>query len=1230
MLKYIFSAVLIAAVWLCAVLLDLPYKYVIATVLTVIIVAVLLTIIIVRVVRAKKAAKEIERALKAQAAAHAASARPDLRADIDAMQNEFGRAVQALKSSKLGGKSGADALYALPWYMIIGPPGSGKSTALRNSGLRFPYMSRQGGAVQGVGGTRNCQWWMTNEAVILDTAGRYTTEDSDRDEWLAFLDLLRKNRTRQPINGILCAIAVTDLSEAHPEEVLARAREVRARIDEVMSKLEMVVPVYVVFTKCDLLPGFVEIFADIGPNDRNQIWGFTVPVTARRDPAQQFHEHFVELCKIVERRAVRRIAQERSIEAKDKIFAFPQYFEPMQQNLATFVGELMSHSIYTESPIFRGAYFTSGTQEGRPIDRIMNSMAEAFGVQPRMQMLAPQVEGKSYFLGDVFKRVIFPDKNVATRSLARIKRQARTGHAIAAGLFAVGIGMAALPVLSFGENRDLLIQTRDAVRVVEEHPKDSLDPIPIEKIDQFRTVERIFDKHEKEHVPLIMRMGMYQGGKYGDRVHRLYVRTLREQVIQPLHALEIDLLRKFVQRYGPVTSEAKHEEQAEYRDRLHMYLLLTGPYQKGEPGPVPVQKEWLNAAVTKVWSDRLDKLKINRDVNVMRLIVGAYTDALAEDPELLFTRDAKLVKGARAVLNRKDRTKALLDELLADVTAADLHLGEMTGSRLALKSDRPVLAGRYTVTAWDTEIRERLASPFDTLQGDEWVLGLTENDAKASRDKLILELNSLYFEEYISAWTNFLGAIYITAPENYVDSLALLEDLTRGSEPPLKKLAEYLHFHTNLPDAPEEEEEVEEGGIADTLLKEGEKAVKKKSAKAKKALELAAKLRAAGAGGADGGNPLIKTTETVRLKFEKLAAFGYAAPPPPPKDGAPVPPAKAVPLDQYQDDLKRVRDSVRQHIDIAGEDERKALDNALKAAIRNTDGLINDSNVEGWHPLLLRWLPPPLEALRRIGLVDVGGVLVSEYCEKLYGPLTQDIFTKYPFVVQGRDLKISEFVDFFKPEAGKLWAYYNTALAARIPRKHGTYALAETGAAERNNYNPKLVEFLNRSAELTQTVFPTGQEGIMVEFDVWIEDNPDAAETVLTIGEQEVKHRNGPGRWQRLVWPGEKPTGASIKTRGNLVRGGVEREGEWGFFELLEAATVTGSAASDVIVVKWDLRDQTAGVVTMKIRPTEEDTPFFGVRENGTEFMGVFRDLGLIRPPRHLILNLSPCGGSSE
>ena len=127
------------------------------------------------------------------------------------LREQFEAAVAAL----VGGRN-RHSLYELPWYAFIGAPGSGKTTALVNSGLSFPLEQRSGRAkVRGVGGTRNCDWWFTDDAVFLDTAGRYTTQDSDptsdTEGWKEFLALLSKFRPRRPLNGIILTISVQDL-----------------------------------------------------------------------------------------------------------------------------------------------------------------------------------------------------------------------------------------------------------------------------------------------------------------------------------------------------------------------------------------------------------------------------------------------------------------------------------------------------------------------------------------------------------------------------------------------------------------------------------------------------------------------------------------------------------------------------------------------------------------------------------------------------------------------------------------------------------------------------------------------------------------------------------------------------------------------------------------------------------------------------------------------------------
>src|ERR1700744_4262552 len=99
--------------------------------------------------------------------------------EVQVLSTRLREALDALKRSRFGKAAGRRWLYQLPWYVLIGPPGSGKTTALVNSGLNFPLSGKYGRrGIGGVGGTRSCDWWFTDEAVLIDTAGRYTTQDS--------------------------------------------------------------------------------------------------------------------------------------------------------------------------------------------------------------------------------------------------------------------------------------------------------------------------------------------------------------------------------------------------------------------------------------------------------------------------------------------------------------------------------------------------------------------------------------------------------------------------------------------------------------------------------------------------------------------------------------------------------------------------------------------------------------------------------------------------------------------------------------------------------------------------------------------------------------------------------------------------------------------------------------------------------------------------------------------
>lgn len=364
--------------------------------------------------KAKRNAGMLEKSFKDQMDAQILNTRPDKRKDIDQLKNQFLDAIETLKRSRLGrGRNNDAALYALPWYVVIGPPGAGKTTAIINSGLRFPYGKKHLG---GIGGTKNCEWFFSDSAIFLDTAGRYAaiSEEIDKAEWFEFLDLLSKYRKNRAITGVIVGVSISDIIKKSEDELERHAIELRSRVDELIQKLGVRFPVYLVFTKCDLLRGFEEFFDDLNPQKREQIWGstFTEEHSPEADLSEIFMKEAESLYEILLHRRFSRLEKEANGTANRDIFVFPHVFAAQLNRLAFFTHKLFQPNRYQVSPIFRGFYFTSGTQGGPAIDPVIQEISQRFDLS---QEIASRPESsrdqrKSYFIKDLFTRVIIPDQ----------------------------------------------------------------------------------------------------------------------------------------------------------------------------------------------------------------------------------------------------------------------------------------------------------------------------------------------------------------------------------------------------------------------------------------------------------------------------------------------------------------------------------------------------------------------------------------------------------------------------------------------------------------------------------------------------------------------------------------------------------------------------------------------------------------------------------------------------
>ncbi|GFE50903.1 type VI secretion protein IcmF [Roseobacter cerasinus] len=396
-------------------------------ILMALVVVIYLLWMVVSRLRRRRAAKTLDDAVTETAEDRAAA---ETQAEITELRS---RLKDALKTMRRITRRRFGSAYEYPWYLMMGAPGAGKTTLLTNSGLKFPLGdAMHAEPVQGVGGTRNCNWWFTDRAILIDTAGRYTTQDTgqqrDAKGFLGFLKMLRRSRRQQPINGVVLTLSLTDVLTQSPEDRLREVRAIRQRLSEIEETLGARVPVYLVLTKADKLTGFPRFFDSLGAQARGQVWGITFPLeeaqTAGALPGI-FSREFQALLARLNAMLVERLQQETDIDQRGRIFRFPAQVSALHDALREVVEELASGSDRVAEPLIRGVYFASATQ-----DEPLTPPRSASGIP-----IPASAMNRSYFVDRLFSDVILKEAALVSRD-TQVERRQRVATGLGYGLAA--------------------------------------------------------------------------------------------------------------------------------------------------------------------------------------------------------------------------------------------------------------------------------------------------------------------------------------------------------------------------------------------------------------------------------------------------------------------------------------------------------------------------------------------------------------------------------------------------------------------------------------------------------------------------------------------------------------------------------------------------------------------------------------------------------------------------
>ncbi len=629
---WLIAATILAVVWVPVAILPVaPWVYALPAILSVGVIAG--TVAYDRRTAAGNAELR-KRALEHALSERMRAANPEQQLGITTMREDLRDAVSKLTGAAPG-QAARRVVDALPWYLVIGPSQSGKSSMLASSGETFGYVTPAGGARGG----RGCRFWLTQHAAYIDTGGEYVTGAAAYAEWLAFLRELESTRPAQPLHGIVVTLAADQvlalLAAQRGDELDALGKTLRERVDEALGFLGVDVPVYLVVTRCDGLQGFMEYFADLRGPERGQVLGFTLPLRGKDDPAAMVSARFDDLARDLSHRMYRRVMSRAHTEARGSTYMFPQWFAGLKPGVTAVASRLFARNRFMDQVTPRGVFFTSA--------------AEATTLQGAEMPYASAPTGeRGFFLRDLLRNVLLPDREHARPSASELLRRVHRTLALAAPLLGVAIVTPVLAWHAYRENVELL---QDFDRALEPCAQPRVVP-SLAQLDTLRaTVDRL-RVYQRDGAPTHMRVGMYVGDDVYDRESTAYAALVNFHYHQRIWQRVHGELSALARRYAVNAARPSDEERLATQDNLRLYLMLTTPRQADDPQlSEAAQRAWFIGRVKREWPP-VTGADAMRAEAAQVAVLELYALILAGDQRQGFRRELELVTRIRTILGR--------------------------------------------------------------------------------------------------------------------------------------------------------------------------------------------------------------------------------------------------------------------------------------------------------------------------------------------------------------------------------------------------------------------------------------------------------------------------------------------------------------------------------------------------------------------------------------------------
>lgn len=1120
--------------------------------------------------RRRKAAKALEDALT----------EPEIDdSDGEVLSERMDEALDVLRKS-MGSRT---YLYELPWYMIVGPPGAGKTTALVNSGLKFPLAeSNQANAVAGVGGTRYCDWWFTDEAVLIDTAGRYTTQDSseeaDSKSWLSFLRLLKQHRARQPLNGVIVAVSIEDLLTLKQDELDTQVTAIRKRLMELQEELRISFPVYVVFTKADLIAGFIDFFGTFTEGRRRKVWGSTFQTANRKQNlVGDVPKEFAALVQRLNEEVTDRLHEEPDGVSRIAIFDFPTQFAMLGDQITSFLTQVFEETRYRSMASLRGFYFTSGTQEGTPIDQVLGEIGGAMGRDHARELSG---KGKSFFLHDLLKDVIFGEAGWVTSDLKAVRRTAALRYGSYAAIGLVTLGMTGIWGWSYANNRQLIDASKTALTTYRVNAKEELESNTISSHDLQPVVGVL---NELRSIP-----AGYDSNDTGPSAGERFGLSQRAALNTAANASYRDALERMFRSRLILRLERQIETYYHNNDPLANYEALKVYLMLGGQAQGKMDENLIVAWMRNDWQNELypgpaaRPARESMEEHLRAMLI------LDKGRAPTFELNGELVENVQKQIARMDvaeQAYALIQSTTYSADIEDFNFAARAGSDATIAFETvdgtdlslltvPML---YTYRGFHDFFLNQLALVADKLEKEKWVLGKFKQEADLEKQfqRLGQQLLSKYGKDFTSNWNRALANIKLRPVTGDKKRYQVLNVLSSPTSP-MRQLIEAVAKETRLT-ADAEDKELDIASNAEGVVDEVA------ALAARRARDRASGLNRIGietlmrrsksqrrAGGGTAGRPRIPG-EQIEAQFDKWHKMVEG------QDGS-------RPVDGLIDNFKAIYQT------------------ALVASATENNGGSGLANVQmqisGLRAMSSR-VPKEIERFVSGVAADLEGDAANSSLAQINQDLASQvtrtcqrvISNRYPFSRRsGRDVPLSDFTRLFAPQ-GILDRFFAENLASRVDMGGNAWRWKKDDRLSRGLSKATLRNF-QRAAQIRDAFFPSG--GQIPEIGITVSQvalHGEVESALLTINGRVLQTQQVGNSALSLNWPGSARSGSVAISLSPELPGRSSQYsilGPWSLLRLVDRGSPR--LKGDVIEVRYPIGGR---YVSYAIRVESVTNPFY-------------------------------------